>query len=164
MELLIVRHGIAEELQPGQSDFDRALTGKGIERTGAACRGLAKVVSQPDVILTSPKVRAVQTAAILGDVFERKPQVLDVLADDPPIRVWQALRKYRHPMIAIVGHEPNLSMLIERLLFTQEVGSIIELKKAGAAFLWITNPAQPVPNAHLHWLLPPAMLRKLARL
>ena len=78
MRLLIFRHGIAEEEAADGRDESRRLTKEGIAQMKVVARGLVKVVRRPDVILTSPLVRAVQTAEPLGKVFEREPQVLPV--------------------------------------------------------------------------------------
>jgi len=73
MQLLVFRHGIAEDDSAGGSDFSRQLTDEGVDRTRRAAAGLRKVAPSPQVILTSPKVRARQTADLAGEAFDRSP-------------------------------------------------------------------------------------------
>jgi len=70
MLLLLMRHGIAEELRPNQTDAERVLTEKGKKKTRDAVCGLRVLHPNIDLIATSPKLRAVQTARIAAADFE----------------------------------------------------------------------------------------------
>ncbi|MFM6183502.1 MAG: phosphohistidine phosphatase SixA, partial [Dolichospermum sp.] len=65
MELYLIRHGIAEEHQPKLKDEERQLTLEGREKTEKIAQRLVKLGFNFDLILTSPLVRAYQTAEIL---------------------------------------------------------------------------------------------------
>jgi phosphohistidine phosphatase len=67
IELYFVRHGIAVERIPGVPDSFRELTGKGRRRFRKTARAFAQLGRSLDLILTSPLVRAVQTAEILAE-------------------------------------------------------------------------------------------------
>ena len=84
MRLLVFRHGIAEERSADGTDAARALTAQGVERTRAAARGLAAFADPPDVILSSPRTRALQTAREAAVAFGREVEVLVALSDGPP--------------------------------------------------------------------------------
>ncbi|MGB7437560.1 MAG: histidine phosphatase family protein, partial [Candidatus Acidiferrum sp.] len=66
MQLYIVRHGVAIDREDPKcpADPDRFLTDEGIEKTRLAAEGVAEIAAVPDLILTSPYVRAVQTAEL----------------------------------------------------------------------------------------------------
>ncbi len=159
MLLYVFRHGIAEPLQPGQTDADRKLTPQGVQRTRKAALGLARLADRPDAILTSPKLRAAQTAAILGEVFERAPATVPWLADEPAHAVVHELRQREEDTILIVGHEPTLSQTIAHLLTGRPQSADLQLKKAACAAL---DRADTPNAAQLLFLLPPKALRALA--
>lgn len=135
MELIIFRHGLAEDVGPDGKDASRRLTAEGQEKTLAAARGLAEIIDRPSVILASPKVRAMQTAKILGKVFDRTPVEMALLAEGPAARVAPVLAKREEPSVMIVGHEPTLSELASSLLTSGIAHGFIELKKAGCIVL-----------------------------
>jgi phosphohistidine phosphatase len=162
MQLIIFRHGIAEPHHP-RGDAQRALTPRGIERTMLAARGLARLADRPQAILTSPKVRATQTAAILGDTFDLAPQIFDPLADESPAGLHAALRERPEDELLLVGHEPTLSSLIEFICFNGGCFGSVDLKKAGAAHVEATiRRDEPAMQPTLHWLLTPRALRAMA--
>ncbi len=162
MQLLVVRHGIAEAVGPDGSDASRRLTEEGVEKTRSAARGMAFIGPRPMRILTSPRVRAVQTAEILGQVFDLPPQPLKSLADASPVNILSDLARYRKDVVCIVGHEPVLSRLVELACGASVPGGFIEMKKAGCACLDLVyseqGPAQP---GQLLWLATPRMLRRM---
>jgi phosphohistidine phosphatase len=169
MLLYVLRHGPAQDHPTaGGGDDARALTPEGITQTTAAARGLAKLIDPPDLILTSPKLRAVQTAAILGHVLDRTPQTAPVLADGSPADILHQLAKLDTPRVMIVGHEPTLSALVELLCCGESASEgggggggrgFIQMKKASCAGLNVSFPAGNEPQATLLWLASPHLLR-----
>src|SRR2546423_3034516 len=119
MQLYVVRHGIAVESGEGIPDDWRPLTDKGRRRFQKMARAFAKLRPRLDPILTSPLVRAVQTAEILGGATD--PGEVAVLAElDPKFDVKAvqkaiATRAEKVEAVAIVGHEPQLSSLLAAL-------------------------------------------------
>ena len=161
MRLLVVRHAIAvPHGTPGVADQDRPLTPEGEAKFREAARGLARILDAPDALLTSPWLRARQTAAIAADAwggpqpkltpalasgsFEEQARVLDEYADDETV--------------AIFGHEPWVSELVARLLGTR-ASDRLTFKKGGAALLEI--PGRLAEGGSLVFYLPPRLLRKL---
>jgi phosphohistidine phosphatase len=91
MELLIIRHAIAvDRTTPGLPDDQRALTPEGRKKFREAARGLTRIVKRPDALLTSPLLRARQTAEIAAVAWGRrpKPRELQALADGDFAGLW----------------------------------------------------------------------------
>lgn len=160
MQVLIVRHAIAVERgTPGVSDAARALTPRGRKRFSAAARGLGRLVSAPDALLTSPLKRARQTAAVLVRAFDGIPvRLAPELAQGRPEPVLKLLRAQgAKKRVVLVGHEPYLSSLIAHLLQAR-AGESFALRKGGAALVEWDGTGRP---GRLVWLLPPRVLRRL---
>jgi phosphohistidine phosphatase len=166
MELYLVRHAIAGTADPAKwpDDRDRPLTAKGEERFRTAARGLRKLVSGVDGVLSSRFVRAWQTAEIL----ERQarwpaPQQCEALEGGrDPAEILQALQPYSSARaVALVGHEPGLHELAAYLLSADTGHVQLEMKKGGIAHLAIDEGLRP-GTARLVWLLTPRALRALA--
>jgi len=163
MRLLLIRHAIAVPRgTPAIADDDRPLTPKGARRFRKAARGLARLVERPRVLLTSPRLRARQTATLAGRAWGRlEPVVEPALADDDAKRVLVALAP--HPAdatVALVGHEPQLSALLAALVGAAEPERL-EFRKGGAALVDLDGP--PAAGGRLVWFLPPRLLRRLRR-
>jgi phosphohistidine phosphatase len=161
MEIFLMRHGIAEDLQPGEVDANRELTTKGIAKTGRVALHMQEKGWKFDLVLVSPLVRACQTAEILLE--SRLSEVLEIhppLAPEGVLDDWlQWLQSYRaaHPTLkrlALVGHEPNLSQWAETLVFGQ-VFDRIHLKKAGVIALQAPDTTEIVGKCELLWLATP---------
>jgi len=164
VELFIVRHAIAAERGPEwPDDSKRPLTDRGVERFREIVDGFVWLDVQVDVVLTSPLVRAKQTAQQLSAGLPSKPPVtiVDALAPGhvPPEMMEQVTRAGRgHHRIAVVGHEPDLGELTAWLLGTRRA---IPLKKGGACRIDLDTLS--ARHGTLSWHLPPKALRKLGR-
>lgn len=164
MEIYLVRHGAAFERDPDRwpDDSDRPLTPEGEEEFRLAARGLARLVSGVDAILSSPYRRAWRTAEILSELDSwPAPEPLPVLEPTlPPEKAALALEDYPGS-VAVVGHRPGLHELAAYLLTGQGDGVQIGLEKGGVAC--IRFDVTPAPGAgELRWLLAPEALRSLA--
>lgn len=166
IELYLVRHAIAAERGPAYPDDRlRPLTPAGIARFRETMGGLRQLDVTIDLVLSSPLVRARETAELVSAGLPGKPAIETLEALAPGGRaalVIEALAKYarrRLRRLAIVGHQPDLGDLGSRLLGAR--GSL-EFKKGGVAFLELDG-ATPAGPGTLHWMLPPKVLRKLAR-
>ena len=163
MELCLLRHAIAVDRgTPGFEDDDlRPLTPDGARRFKQAARGLASLVT-PQVILTSPLVRARQTAEILMDTY-RLPNLhlSDALANGDCAALLRDVAEVEAQSVIVVGHEPHISGLLSYLLADNESRIGATFKKGAAAL--VTCVDEPEAGAcRLEWLLQPAALRKLA--
>jgi phosphohistidine phosphatase len=167
LRVLVIRHAIAADApSPGPPDELRPLTDKGKRKMRRAAEGLARVLGKdrPDTIATSPLVRARQTADIVADVLGvTQVEPADALAAGAgaaAILRWLSRRRPAGELLAIVGHEPDLSTFIG-LAISGEPRSVIELKK-GANCLIEFPSAVRAGAAQLRWALQPGQLRMLA--
>jgi phosphohistidine phosphatase len=162
MILYIVRHGIAmDRTDPkSPSEAERPLTAKGVQKTRAAALGLRALPVKPDVLLTSPYVRAAQTAEIVAEALGLPPE---------KIRVSDTLKPAAHPAetakeivqlkakeVMCFGHAPQVDQMIAHLAGSQS--PFTELKKAGVAcFEQGTSRGKWM----LRWILTAKILREL---
>lgn len=165
--MVLMRHGPAvdREARGGVADPDRPLTDEGRSRTRAAARGLGALGVRPAAVLTSPYVRAVQTAALVCDALGLpSAEVRDELlpAADPAALV-RHLAARSEACILCTGHEPHLGAVMTYLVRGRdEPEPFAGLKKAGCACVDTELPGRT--GGDLVWLLPPRVLRRLAEL
>lgn len=162
MRLLVFRHGIAEEHAADGTDASRVLTPEGVERTRSAARGLHRIADPLNVILTSPRMRAVQTANEAAAVFGCAVAVLEALSGGSPDETLRALAGRGEQAVMIVGHEPMLSELVEQVCTGDHRLGFVAMRKAGCACVDVVlQPNGDVTAATLLWLATPRMLRAL---
>lgn len=163
MEICLVRHAIAVERgTPGyEADALRPLTPKGRDRMREAARGLATLVT-PQLILTSPLLRARQTAEIVAAAYRlAPPKETEFLANGDDRSLLHELAELDAASVLLVGHEPYMSGTLA-LLLTGDSSTMSTDYKKGAAAL-VTCGGEPEPgNCVLEWFLPPSALRLLA--
>jgi phosphohistidine phosphatase len=166
MQLLVIRHAIAmdreEHAKSGRPDSDRPLTDTGRRRMRKNARGLQRISPHPDLIATSPWLRAADTARVVAETLgvERMEPVDVMLPDHHPRDLAAWLDERRDvPTIAVVGHEPHLGEVVTWLMGGN--GSNVEFKKGGACLLRIDDKVD-AGSALLLWHLTPAQLRGLA--
>ena len=161
LELYLIRHGLAAERGSDYpDDSKRPLTAEGIARLRKEAKMLARFDVDFDLIISSPLVRAKQTAEVFAQALASHPTVTlsDALAPaGTPAAVFQELGKHmRKARIALVGHEPNIGELAARLIGTR---TAIEFKK-GAICRIDFEVFPPKGTGLLRWFIPPRMLRK----
>jgi phosphohistidine phosphatase len=167
MNLYIVRHAIAVQRgTPGyEDDSQRPLTDPGRKKMKKIVKGLRRLGIELDAILSSPYVRARDTAKILASEFNMDDQIS--FSDNliPPADfealVDEIQEKYDLENLALVGHEPMLSSFISWLI-TGHMDARITLKKGGVCLLSSENLYQ-AHHATLNWLLRPALMVELAK-
>jgi len=162
MRLLIVRHATAVDAgTAGITDAERFLTPEGREKFERAAAGLARLVDRPDALLTSPLLRARQTAEIAAAAWGGvTPRTLEALAGGTFAEQAKALDACpRDATVCVVGHEPHVSDLLGRLLGSRK-GDRLSFKKGGAALVDV--PGALAAGGRLVWFLPPKVLRELA--
>jgi phosphohistidine phosphatase len=166
MDLLIVRHAIAFErnARRWRDDGDRPLSPEGMVRARKAAAGLKQVAERPQCVLSSPLVRAKQTAAILTE-FAGWPKATECPAlapDEPPDEVFAALAGQKEKIVAVVGHQPGLGRLLAACLPAQVRGGVnpeaFELKKMGAVLVSFSGTPR-AGGGVLNWFVPPRILR-----
>jgi phosphohistidine phosphatase len=166
MELFLLRHGIAAErgTEPFTNDSHRPLTAVGLKRTRKIARAIKALRPRFDLVLTSPYVRAKQTADIVLEVLELH-SVLRLSSHLAPgakpraliAELQQLCKSEAH--VLLVGHEPDLSRLAS-LLISGRTLSDITLKKAGLIKLQV-DLLGAGRCASLEFLLTPRLLLRL---
>ncbi len=156
--VVLVRHGHAQEAAEGLSDMARALSEKGRRKTRNAARGLAALCGGVDLLVSSPLLRALQTADILDEQLHvaRREEVdwLAPMADPADALRWMAGRE--EELAVLVGHEPHLNRLVG-LALTGEPRGMLEFKKTGAAMLEFAHGVE-AGQGRLRWFLAPSQL------
>jgi phosphohistidine phosphatase len=163
MTLLLIRHAIAVPRgTPDIPDEERPLTPRGARRFRKAARGLARVVRRPDLLLTSPLARARATAEIAADAWGRlTPTREPALAERNPGPLVRTLSSLpADSTVAAVGHEPQLSAVLARLL-RAGAPDRLAFRKGGVALVELENG--PAGGGRLVWFLSPKLLRRLGR-
>lgn len=158
MQLLLLRHGKAEDYSAG-GDFSRELEEKGHEQARHAARILAAANLLPDLVLSSPVIRAKQTANTFTSAAGMPgPIFLDWLACgmSPETALAELAHFPEFERIMIVGHEPDFSRLIERCLGT--TADCIEVRKGSITCLELRPPS---PRATLLFLIPHKLAKHL---
>ena len=164
MELLIIRHALAFEPDRRRwpDDAARPLSPAGKRRARKAAAGLGQFSGPPDRVLTSPLVRARQTALILTDIagWPRAEDMPELAPGMPVAAIFRLLRLDRSRRVALVGHQPGLGALMTSCLIAEGGNLPIELKKSAVACLSFSGSAR-AGHAVLKWLAAPRMLRGL---
>jgi phosphohistidine phosphatase len=154
MIIYVLRHGIAEDAARGQSDAQRALTSEGQSKLERTLKRAALAGVRPATILTSPYLRAMQTAQIAADVLDVSTppiRIAELTPDGSPQGVWEQLRQHAHAKeLLIAGHEPLLSQLVAYLLDAPALQ--VEMKK-GALVAIECAQLRGQPRGVLLWML-----------
>ncbi|HEX5350008.1 MAG TPA: CHAD domain-containing protein [Trichococcus sp.] len=156
-QLILIRHGIAEERTPEGDDFYRKLTEAGVEELTAFLPDIAPFLTESGnlKIWTSPLVRARQTAELVAEataVEVIQPQEFLETGDFEAFM--DALKQEGEGFnLALVGHEPYMSSWTKEL-----IGAAIPFKKGAVAFFTVDMTAEPIGN--LEWLLAPGKTAK----
>ena len=127
-----------------------------------AAKGLRKVLKTVDVLATSPLLRAKQTAEIVAKAYgDTKPLEVDALSPGSrPAELLKWLKSNTSNHIALIGHEPHLSMATSTLLTGVEK-PFMTLKKGGACLLEFPADIE-AGRAKLLCTLSPSQLRRLS--
>lgn len=164
MDLLIVRHAIAFERDRHRwrEDAERPLSPAGMRRARKAAAGLKELTKPPQRVLTSPLVRARQTALILTEIagWPTAEETPELAPGEPAIPVLSLLAKDRSKLTAVVGHQPGLGHLLAACLIGGGGALPIEMKKNAVACVSFEG-APRAGHAALKWLATPRMLRAL---
>lgn len=151
MELILLRHGKAEDFHLN-GDHDRELLEKGREQARRAARVLKSTKLLPEIVLTSPLVRARQTA----DEFCEASGVPGAVVQSwlacgmrPEIAMKELSTLHDFKRVMIVGHEPDFSALIQWILGA--TCGDVEIKKGSITCLRIQPPSR---QGSLLYLIP----------
>ncbi|PKO19741.1 hypothetical protein CVU37_01725 [candidate division BRC1 bacterium HGW-BRC1-1] len=175
MKIIFIRHALAEELGHGKPGLDelRRIVKPGATQTRHLALALARLRLRPDILLTSPLVRARETADVIMENMKRCPEPLETDALTPE-GSWADLRHEiaRHgvqlagrkgdkeAVLFAVGHQPNLSQMIMAALGSDP--HEIRMKKSACVGLsW--NDDKPQGMAGIFLALDPALAKILVK-
>jgi phosphohistidine phosphatase len=166
MELYIVRHGIAIDREDPKSpaDPERFLTEEGIEKTKQVAKSIAALGVTADVFISSPYVRAMQSAEIFAAALEYPKQKIRqsnaLLPGAEPSLFFRELAKDKQSAIVFCfGHAPHVDGLIAAGVGVKH--SYTSMKKAGVALLELKRISPP--SGQLVWLVTPKLLRRSSK-
>ena len=166
MDLYVLRHGIAEDRDYHKfpDDRDRPLTHKGIRRLERQVKGMNAVNLTPGLAITSPLVRAVQTAEIVLEGLERTcplvvSEALAPSADPHDILEVIAESHVSLASVMVVGHEPHLSSLVS-LVSSGSFEAAIRMRKGSLCKLRVPD-FNLQPCGQIEWLLTPRQMIRL---
>lgn len=163
MELYIVRHGIAIDREDPKCppDPERYLTEEGLEKTKQVAKGVAALAASADLLLSSPYVRATQTAEIFAvalDYAKQKIRRTDLLLPgaDPSLLFRELAKDKQSASVFLFGHAPQLDEIIATAVSSKR--HITSLKKAGVALIELKRISPPI--GMVVWLATPKLLRR----
>ena len=153
MQLYFLRHGEADWPGWTKPDDERPLTDFGKKEVRQVAKFLNRLKVKPDLIVTSPLPRALQTAEVAAEQLKTKLRQDEAL--EPGFGISElrtVLKRHRSKVLMLVGHEPDFSSVISAL-----TGASLKLSKAGVALVDTDPEAE---EGRLLWLFPPKFARK----
>ena len=155
MQVYLLRHGIAEDGKPGIPDAERSLTPEGRRKLRDILRLAGEAKVKPDLILSSPLRRALQTAILAHEIFGLKEEIQEsrtLLPGSSPADVWTEIKAHQSvaPSLLLVGHNPLFALLAANLLGTPDTH--VEFKK-GAMMRIDFESLGLKPKGTLRWYL-----------
>ena len=153
MQLYFLRHGEADWPGWTKPDDERPLTDFGKKETRQVAKFLSRLKVKPDLIVTSPLPRALQTAEAAAEHLKAKLCQDEAL--EPGFGISElstVLKRHRSKVLMLVGHEPDFSSVISAL-----TGGFIKMSKAGVALIDIDPETE---KGRLLWLFPPKFARR----
>lgn len=153
MQLYFLRHGEADWPGWTKPNDERPLTDFGKKEVRQVAKFLNRLKVKPDLIVTSPLPRALQTAEVAAEQLKTKLRQDEAL--EPGFGISElrtVLKRHRSKVLMLVGHEPDFSSVISAL-----TGASLKLSKAGVALVGIDPEAT---EGRLLWLFPPKFARK----
>jgi phosphohistidine phosphatase len=154
LELYLLRHADAGDPMTWKGDdADRPLSKKGRRQSKNLMRLLDDLHLRVNAVLTSPKLRAADTARIVAKAVGKKAQADDRLSIDFGEDTLAALVAEWGPGVSrvlLVGHDPDFSHLVSWL-----AGTSITMRKGALARLDLADRTVGAGHGSLRWLLPP---------
>ncbi|MSO18845.1 MAG: phosphohistidine phosphatase SixA [Acidobacteria bacterium] len=165
IQLILIRHGSAEDSNPAQphDDAARRLTDKGKRKMREISKGLCRLIARSDWIVTSPLIRAKETAEIVA--MELPPsRSIAICSDLSPGGTLKNILRFisKYPecqRIILVGHETGLSTLAAHLIGATGAAGL-SLKKGGCCLIRFDEAVEESAG-RLMWLLTPEIVRSI---
>jgi phosphohistidine phosphatase len=155
--LILIRHAWAgnsadfkkhsQKIGLVMGDDARPIDARGRAEMRQMVKGLKFLLKDSQVILSSPLVRARQTAEIIQKGLKRKRHVkieelVELRPEVPARSTWQAIQKYKHhDQVVLVGHEPHFAKFLSFIL-TGDTLHPLPFKKGGVAVVELVSSTQ----------------------
>jgi len=157
VQLYLIRHATAtDRAEHDGPDSDRRLTDEGHTEASLAARAMAQMAIEPHLVVTSPYARALETArpiaALLDVPLVEEPRLAPGFEPTAFPALWE--RHSDCSSLVLVGHEPDLSTLVEYL-----TGAHVTMPKGGIARI---EAGTLRSRCELRWLLRPKQIRLIA--
>lgn len=155
MNIILFRHGDADNSSPGIKDSERKLTLAGEAKTRKNAELLKLYIGSPDYIITSPLIRAHQTAKIILEILRCKNEIIadkKLLPGSSAEDIIDLANYLNSQNILFVGHQPDLSNQVSELISPSEAN--VEFKKSAAAKISF-NKKPALGKGVLELLIPP---------
>jgi phosphohistidine phosphatase len=166
VDLYLVRHAIAEPRNPARwpDDSLRPLSPEGVELFRLAARGLERIGVEVEAVLASSYARAWRTAEILSEEAGWPPPTAapELEATSSASAAFELAGARSESLLALVGHEPDLSEVASLALTGDPHAVAIQFKKGGVACLRFSG-APAAGRGELRWSASPKILRQLGR-
>jgi phosphohistidine phosphatase len=157
MRVYLLRHAIAEDAH-GRPDSSRALTAEGREKLRRVLKQARSAEIEPTLILSSPYLRALETAEIAAEVLGYKGSIgrtPTLLPEANPEDTWNEIKSRRsEDSILLASHEPLMSSLAAHLLGCPAFQ--VDMKKSGLICIDFDHPGAQ-PHGVLKWMLVPGV-------
>ena len=158
MQLHLLRHGRAEDEGPGASDLARKLTPRGRAEVQQVLERVRRAGAVPSLILSSPYVRAFESAEIAAKILGYAGTIIRTDALVPisaPRRIWDEIRSQQtESQILLAGHQPLLGQLLANLLGAPALQ--VAMRPATLVRIDVDHFGAE-PHGVLHWVLPPEL-------
>jgi len=169
MNIYLMRHGVAVDAGDPSvvDDSQRPLTDKGVKRMRRAARGLRRLNIDFDIILTSPILRARQTAEIVATTIGMESRLEEISGLAPESSVEHLLfglsRYQDREHLLLVGHQPLLGQTLAWLIDASRGSAKLEFNLRKGSLCRVEIDGLPANKpAELHWLMTAKQLRLLA--
>lgn len=153
--IYLVRHGVAEDYSDSGRDFDRRLTAEGREKMERAGAGLAALGVEVDLLVSSPLVRAIQTADALAPAYPSvRREVWDELACgvDEIALTARVEEVDAGTNVMLVGHEPDIGEILAYWLTGRTSGFYTRVRKGSVSCI-VAGSLPPNGNTMLEWMM-----------
>jgi phosphohistidine phosphatase len=166
MRIYLIRHSNAVDVGTDgyEEDSQRPLTEKGCKKMEEIASALNRLGVKPDLIVSSPYVRARQTADLLAQGLKYKKEIIQnealIPMGETDIIIGEINEKYSVGELMLVGHEPSLSLLIGSL--TAENPELSITLKKGSVCCLAADDLRVSRRASIEWLLTPKILSALS--
>ena len=154
MNIYLIRHGDAEKSSVSKKDFDRELTASGIAKIKTAALNWKVLINSFDYIVSSPLIRAEQTASAIAEVYGFNKEIISDKKLSPGSKT-ESLIEIANSLsgedIAFVGHQPDFSEHLSNMISSK--GAYLEFKKGAIAKISFYNKAH-LGKGILEFLIP----------